>query len=112
MHVSANSVLFQVDHLMQYYSVPVKKYKLRNIGYAPKMVFPCGFFDGATTASQGGVGVYISISSSHSLSFKLGCGPSTNTRAELLALWSLLYVAHKMGLPSMHIYGNSSVIIN
>ena len=44
--------------------------------------------------------------------FKLGCGSSTNTRAELLALWASLRVAKDIGLPYLHIFGDSSVIIN
>ena len=45
-------------------------------------------------------------------SIKLGCGSSTYTRAELLALWASLYIAKDIGLPYLHIFGNSSVIIN
>ena len=44
--------------------------------------------------------------------FKLGCGSSTNTRAELLALWASLRVAKDIGLPYLHIFGDSSMIIN
>ena len=36
----------------------------------------------------------------------------TNTRAELLALWASLRVAKDIGLPYLHIFGDSSVIIN
>ena len=42
----------------------------------------------------------------------LGCGQSINTRAELLVLWALLYFSKEIGLPMLHIYGVSSVIIN
>ena len=42
----------------------------------------------------------------------LGCGKSTNTRAELLSLWALLYFTKEIELPMLHIYGDSSVIIN
>ena len=97
---------------MNLFPVPTKKEKIRAIGVGPDLVFPCGFFDGATAASLGGASVSIVISSSHTLIFMLGCGPSTNTRAELLAFWTLLLVAQKMGLPFLHIYGDSTVIIN
>ena len=43
---------------------------------------------------------------------KLGCGSSANTRVELLALWASLRVAKDIGLPYLHIFGDSSVIIN
>ena len=42
----------------------------------------------------------------------LDCGKSINTRAELLALWALLFFSKEIGLPMLHIYGDSSVIIN
>ena len=112
MQASCNCVLFQVEYLMNLFPVPVKKEKIRAIGDGPDLVYPCGFFDGATTTSLGGVGVNIVISRTHKLSFMLGCGSSTNTRAELLDLWTLLLVAHKMGLPFLRIYDDSSFIIN
>ena len=89
-----------------------QKVKTRIIGVAPEMVYPCGFFDEVAVDSFGGAGVHIAINSTYSIFVKLGCGLSTNTRAKLLALWSLLLVADKMGLPYMHVYGDSSVIIN
>ena len=42
--------------------------------------YPAGFFDGA-------------------LAKKMGCGQSSNTRAELLALWALLIVSKLLGIP-------------
>ena len=52
------------------------------------------------------------VSDSHSIGFSLGCGRSTNTRAELLALWALLAVSKLLGIPLLTIYGDSLVIIN
>ena len=52
------------------------------------------------------------ISSYHSFSLKSGYGHNTNKRAELLALWTLLYFAEAIGLPSLHIYGDSFDVIN
>ena len=43
---------------------------------------------------------------------KMGCSVSTNTRAELLALWELLVFVVSLGLPSLFVYGHSQVIIN
>ena len=70
------------------------------------------FFDGATADSSGGASVYIWINEHHHLSIKLRCGRSTNTRVEGLALWALLYVSKEIGLPYLHVFGDSSVIIN
>ena len=74
--------------------------------------FPAGFFDGASANNVGGVGVQLLLSNDHYFCFKLGVGPSTNTRSELLALWTLLYCANHMGLPSLFFHGDSAVIIN
>ena len=60
----------------------------------------------------GGVGFYLLIGSSHYLCIKMGCGQSTNTRFELLALWTLLAVAKELDLPSLHVFGDSTAIIN
>ena len=70
------------------------------------------FFDGAAADSTGGVGVCIWINEQHYFSIILGYGYNTNTRAELLALWALLYIAKDNRLPYLHVFGDSSVIIN
>ena len=104
--------LHHIDFFLHYYPVLGLKSRFGIIGHAPIMIYPCGFFDGATTNSKGGAGVFIAINNSHVISFKLGCGLSTNTRAELLAFWTLLVVAKKMGLPLKKIHGDSPVILN
>ena len=74
--------------------------------------FPAGYFDGAAQLHKGGAGFVIFINETHILSFSVGCGNSTNTRAELLALWSVLRVSMLMGLPIQMILGDSMVIIS
>ena len=54
----------------------------------------------------------IFISETHFLSYSVGCGNSTNTRAELVALWSVIRVSMLMGLPIQLILGDSMVIIS
>ena len=95
------------------YQVPqVNRSKVRLIGHPPAKKFPIVFFDGAVADSIGGASVCIWLKDQHSLSIKLGCGHNTNTRAELLALWASLHIAKDIGLPYLHIFGDSSVIIN
>ena len=89
----------------------VNRSKVRLIGDPTAKKFPMVFFDGVAEDSIGGVGVCIWLNEKHSLSIKLGCGHNTNNRAELLALWASLYIAKDIGLPYLHIFGNSSVII-
>ena len=74
--------------------------------------FPIRFLDGASALSKGGVGVHLMLNKDHYLFLKLGCGLSTNTRSELLALWVLLSFSKHIGLPYLHIRGDSSAIIN
>ena len=75
------------------------------------MVYPIGFFDGVSTNNHEGTGVYLVISKEHFYYIKMGCGLSTNTRAELLALWVLLTFSKLLGLPYLHIRGDSFSII-
>ena len=42
----------------------------------------------------------------------MGCGHNTNTKSKLLALWALLDLAKEIGIPTLHVYGDSSIIIN
>ena len=54
----------------------------------------------------------IYLSETHFFSFSVGYGLNSNTRAELLALWSILRVSFLMGIPIQRIYGDSMVIIS
>ena len=71
------------------------------------ITFPSGFFNGDVASNIGVVGFTLHISSTHFFHARLGCGVSTNTRAELSALWALLIFAKTMGLPSLFVYGVS-----
>ena len=90
----------------------IKRTKVKNIGSPPNKLFPMAFLDGAAADSTGGAGVCIWINEQHYFSLILGCGYITNTRVELLALWELLYIAKDIGLPYLHVFGDSSMIIN
>lgn len=57
-------------------------------------------------------GFVVYLSENHFYCFSMGCGGSTNTRAELLALWAALRVSLIMGLPIQLIFGDSLVIIS
>ena len=94
------------------YLVSKRKHKIKKFGPSPQLSYPCGFFDGATANDLGGASFILHLSDSHFLAFSLGCGTSTNTRAELLALWALLTVSNILGIPLQSIYGDSLVIIN
>lgn len=98
----------------QVLSFPVAhpKRKPRDFGKAPDINYPSSFFDGAAASKIGGAGITLSINQSHFFLIKMGCGTSTNTRTELLAFWALMFFAATIGLPVLHVCGDSSVIIN
>ena len=89
-----------------------KKGRCRLIGNPPVKYFPCGFIDGASNNMIVGAGLCIFLNDSHFLEFALGVGYGTNTKVELLSLWALLHISHMMGIPLVHIYGDSQAIIN
>ena len=106
---SVYSILQQIEARMHLYPVPQKKKKIRCIGLGPQLLYPCGFFDGAATRNLGGAGFVLHLSASYSINFTLGCGRSTNTRSELLALLALLVVTKHLGIPLLTIFGDSLV---
>ena len=71
-----------------------------------------GFFDRATTLNKEGGGAILYISPVHFFHIRMGCGLSTNTRAGLMVLWVLLYIAQAMGLPNLSIFGDSKFFID
>ena len=90
----------------------IKVKKSRTIGLSHVLVYPCGFFDGASAQGAGGAGYVLILSEAHTFEFELGAGPCTNTKAELIGLWALLHTTQMMGIPKLRIYGDSLVIIN
>ena len=76
------------------------------------MIYPCGYFDGASTSSATGIGYCLHINENHRLEFALGVGHGSNTKAELLGLWAVLHSSQMMGIPLARIHGDSQVIIN
>ena len=98
--------------LFKSYPVGCKKVVHRTIGPTPLIHYPSGFFDGAAASNIGGAVFTLLISDSHHFHVKMGCGANTNTRAKLMALWSLLTFATNIGLPTLTIFGDSLVIIN
>ena len=91
---------------------PRRKNKVSVIGLGPQCYIATGFFDGAATSIAEGVGAVLYISHEHHFLIRLGCGISTNSKTELLALFCLLHVANVMGLPGILVYGDSMMVID
>jgi ribonuclease HI len=73
-----------------------------------------GFFDGASQCegSKCGARAILKCPELGFYSLKLNCGPGTNTRGELLALWSILFFAHFKQIKSLQLVGDSKVIVD
>jgi ribonuclease HI len=73
-----------------------------------------GWFDGAATSSRtnSGAGGVIKYSEKCSYKWYINCGPGSNTRAELLGAWALLTLASRLSIQSLHLIGDSKIIID
>jgi len=108
----ASALIIKIEYILALFPVPQYKKKIRLIGPQPIHVYPVGYFDGAAQRNLGGAGFVIYISETHYYCFSVGCGNGSNTRTELLALWSLLRTVILMGLPIKMIFGDSMVVIS
>ena len=105
------TIHFIMDQLSKHkVKVSTKNY-INLASLSPVFDYPVGFFDGASTNRNGGIGVHLNLSKEHFYYLKMGCGRSTNTRSELLALWVQLVFTKFIGLPYLYIRGDSSAII-
>ena len=59
-----------------------------------------------------GGGMFLRINEDHNFKLWMSCGSGTNSRGELMALWKLLQFASLNGIVSLHVFGDSRVIIN
>lgn len=59
-----------------------------------------------------GVEVVLHISSTHYKNIKYAPGGGTNSRVELIALWTLLEEATKKDIRHLQVYGNSKIVID
>ena len=71
-----------------------------------------GFFDGIAQRLIGGVRAVLYINRDHHFLIQLGCGTNTNSRAELLAAYGLLFMANSMGLPELRVLGDSKMVVD
>lgn len=72
---------------------------------------PVAFFDGPEVDGRCAVGGVIFINKEHYYTLRLNCGRCTNTKVELLGLWSVLTVSHAFGHFALSIFGDSRVTI-
>lgn len=75
---------------------------------------PSSFFDRASQndGSICGVGALLKINYSCFYKLRMGCGKGSNTRGELLTLWSLVHFSYTKQVSNLRVYGDSKVIID
>ena len=76
-----HTVYYILEQLKLHPSVTHNRRKIRNIGLAPSIIYPTGYFDGATAKLIGGIGVHLLISHDHDFHLNTGIGSSAKTRA-------------------------------
>ena len=67
-----------------------------------------GWFDGAThqNGEQSGAGGMIKINNYKTYKWTLNCGRVTNTRVELMGVWTSLIMASRLSIPDFHVLGD------
>ena len=73
---------------------------------------PAIYFDGASAAGMTGCGAWIKLSGSERYNICWNGGPGTNNKAEIMALWGGLLIAHDLQIQGVSIYDDSQLIIN
>lgn len=76
------------------------------------VVLPADYFDGAEQQGICGCGAWSKLDHKEQYHIFWNGGPDTNTKAEILALWSLLWVAYNLQLKTLHMYGDAKSVID
>jgi len=100
-----------------YFNANVKPQKfnsLSRIKRPPPLQQLVGWFDGAATAdvSNSGAGGIISLNANTSFKWTFNTGARTNNRAELLGVWTTLYLSLRLHITGIHIIGDSKLVID
>ena len=74
-------------------------------------VFPLGFFDGAQQNGNCGAGMVLYLRKDHFVCLSMRLGSGTNTFAELLDHWVLLWFTKTHGILELSVVWDSKVII-
>ena len=78
---------------------------------APIISFLTGYFDGAAQGDRCVCGVVIKMSPSYQFHFHWNSGWGMNNRENFIFVWGLLYCTKKLGIDTLHILGDSHVVI-
>jgi hypothetical protein len=73
---------------------------------------PIGFFDDATVNENYGVGIFLKLCAQHVYKAYFVGGKGNNMKAEIMGLWGLLHLAHKLSIKKLMVVGDSKVTID
>lgn len=76
------------------------------------MALPAVYFDGAARGGVCGCGAWIKMPDGDTVQIHWNGGRGSNNRAELLPLWSGLWMAKELGLLTIHVYGDFKIVID
>ena len=74
--------------------------------------YPTGFFDEASQQSRCGCGAWLMISPTCHYKIHWYRGRGSNMRAEILALWGLMWFASQLYLEKLWVFGDSQVLLD
>ena len=108
--MAANSVAI-ANHFLTTQKPPRNRVPVQEI---IDKTFPWGYFDGVAQGDPTvcGAGVVLFLEEGYYFQARWGLGEGTNNKAELLALYMLLLLAHEKGVQKLQIFGDSMIIIN
>lgn len=77
-----------------------------------EIVYPSGYFDGASQDHKCGCRFIIYIHPELSYHVHWGAGFGINTKAEVMALWGLLWSTKFLDIQNIHVLGDSKTVVD
>jgi len=111
---SIQVVLFRVLASYNWKQPTVNSFLHKEIDLSLPEGFTIACFDGATLSSGAccGAGGFFKSHSSRITKWYLNCGSGSNTKAELMGLWTTLFLASTWSIKLLLVRGDSKVIID
>jgi hypothetical protein len=73
---------------------------------------PIGFFNGAVAKNKCDIGIYLKITSGHTIQAHFVGGTGNNMKAEMMRLWGIFLLATHFSLKKLMVAGDSKVTID
>jgi ribonuclease HI len=113
--IPAEVVVELICQMMIFYKKEPDKRKRHN-PIMPDLIgdTPWGFFDGASQGNPSvcGVDAVLFINANHHFEMHFSPGRGSNMKAELSAIWALIFLAISLNLRKLQIFGDSLVVVD